>query len=83
MEQRWQLQNAKNKLSEVIEQACTSGPQVITSRGRDKAVIVSFEAYRKLTAPEGNLLEFFRDSPLVGAQLDLERSHDLGRDIAL
>jgi hypothetical protein len=30
-----------------------------------------------------NLVDFFRQSPLVGLDLDLDRSHDLGRDIDL
>jgi prevent-host-death family protein len=29
----WQLQDAKNKLSEVIERALRQGPQLITRRG--------------------------------------------------
>ena len=83
MEPRWQLQTAKNKLSEVVDQACRQGPQVITSRGQDKAVVISFEQYRRLTAPRGSLVEFFRSSPLVGAELDFERSPDPGRDVEL
>jgi hypothetical protein len=30
-----------------------------------------------------NLLQFFRESPLVGIELDLERDKDEGRDIEL
>jgi hypothetical protein len=30
-----------------------------------------------------NLLQFFRESPLVGVDLDLERDKDEGRDIEL
>jgi len=83
LEQRWQMQVAKNKLSEVIELALQEGPQVITSRGQDKAVVLSFAEYRRLTAPKGGLVEFFRDSPLVGANLDMERSSDAGRELSL
>lgn len=80
MEPRWQLQVVKNRLSEVVEEACAHGPQVITSRGKDKAVLLSVEDYRRLTRPRGSLVEFFRNSPLVGEDLDLERSQDTGRD---
>jgi hypothetical protein len=30
-----------------------------------------------------NLVQFFRESPLVGVKLDLERDQDAGRDIEL
>ncbi|MBT9586594.1 type II toxin-antitoxin system Phd/YefM family antitoxin [bacterium] len=83
MEQRWQLQVAKNKLSEVIAQAVQDGPQVITSRGHDKAVVLSFADYRKLTSPRGQLVEFFRNSPLVGIDLDFERSSEVSREVDL
>lgn len=36
---RWQLQEAKNKLSEVIRRAVEEGPQTITVRGRDTVVL--------------------------------------------
>lgn len=30
-----------------------------------------------------NLLQFFRESPLVGVELDFERNKDEGRDVEL
>jgi len=30
-----------------------------------------------------SLVQFFRESPLVGLELDFERDHDAGRDITL
>ncbi len=47
----WQLQTAKNKFSEVVEQAIQHGPQVITRRGNEVAVVLSYADYRKLTTP--------------------------------
>ncbi|HMO96003.1 MAG TPA: type II toxin-antitoxin system Phd/YefM family antitoxin [Tepidiformaceae bacterium] len=37
----WQLQEAKNKLSEVIRRAREEGPQTITVRGEEAAVVSS------------------------------------------
>ncbi|MDQ2949064.1 MAG: hypothetical protein M3Y27_24520 [Acidobacteriota bacterium] len=34
-------------------------------------------------APDKSLLQFFRDSPLVGLEMEFERDRDAGRDIAL
>jgi len=69
----WQLQEAKNKLSEVIEAAVNDGPQVITKRGADTAIVISYTEYRKLTLTQKKLADFFRESPLVGVELDLTR----------
>ncbi len=71
--QRWQIQDAKNRLSQVLRDAATNGPQLITSHGREAGVILSFEDYRELTRPKTSLVDFFRNSPLVGENLDLER----------
>ncbi len=69
----WQLQEAKNKLSRVVEEAKSSGPQVITVRGKETAVVLSIEDYRDLTRREDSLLDFFQRSPLRGIELDLTR----------
>jgi prevent-host-death family protein len=79
----WQLQSAKNRLSEVVSKAFTEGPQVITVRGKDTAVILSIQEFRKLKAPEGSLVEFFRRSPLSGFGIIMERSRDTGRSVKL
>jgi antitoxin Phd len=73
MSRIWQLQEAKNKFSEVVEEALRNGPQVITKRGTDTAVVLSFAEYRRLSLTQKKLSEFFRDSPLVEAELDLTR----------
>ena len=70
---KWQLQDAKNRFSELVRKAREEGPQVITLHGRD-AVVVSANEYGKLSRPRGSLVDFLRKSPLVGAELDLSRS---------
>ncbi|MFA4837710.1 MAG: type II toxin-antitoxin system Phd/YefM family antitoxin [Dehalococcoidia bacterium] len=69
----WQLQEAKNKFSEVVEAALNDGPQVITKRGTDTAVVLSYTEYRRLFFTQKKLSDFFRESPLVGVELDLTR----------
>lgn len=80
---RWQLQDAKNRLSELVRKAREEGPQVITLHGRDAVVVVSANEFGKLSRPRGSLVDFFRKSPLAGVNLDLDRSRDSGRRIAL
>jgi prevent-host-death family protein len=81
--QTWQLQHAKNRFSEVVNQALEQGPQVITRRGTQAVVVLSVEDYQRLCKPKRNLVEFFSDSPLAEAELDLKRSRDRGREIEI
>jgi prevent-host-death family protein len=74
----WQLQDAKNKFSEVIAQAIKQGPQLITRRGEKVAVVVSYSEYEKLCKSQGKLSEFFRTSLLAG--IDLARAKSLLRE---
>ena len=80
---KWQLQEAKNQLSEVVRKAQSEGPQVITLHGNDAAVVVSAKDYGRLSRPRGKLVDFFRKSPLIGVELDLVRDKDTGRRIDL
>lgn len=77
---RWQLQEAKARLSEVIKQASIDGPQTITMRGVPTAVIISSDEYERLTHPKGSFVEFMRKSPLYGVELDLKRQQSLPRE---
>ena len=80
----WQLQEAKNKLSEVVDEALSHGPQIITKRGVETAIVLSYADYRKLVLNQQKLSDFFRESPLVGVDLDLTRDTSPSReDIAL
>jgi len=84
--QTWQLQTAKAKFSEVFRLARTEGPQHVTKSGKEEVVILSKEEFDKLKGPApevGGIWEFFRNSPLVGIDLDLEREDDYGREIDL
>ena len=70
----WQLLEAKNRFSEVVEEAVQRGPQVITRRGVETAVLLSVTDYRKIVLSGKSITEFFRNSPLVGEDLDLSRA---------
>ena len=80
----WQLQEAKNKLSEVVEEAISHGPQVITKRGVEAVIVLSYVEYRKMILRQKPLSEFFQESPLAEETLDLSRDRSgLRPDIAL
>lgn len=74
----WQIQDAKNKLSEVIQRALSQGPQVITRHGEKTVVVVSYAEYETLRKSQGKLSAFFRASPL--ADIDLARDQSLPRE---
>jgi antitoxin Phd len=80
----WQLQTAKARFSEVFRLARTEGPQRITRRGKEGVVLISDEQYDRLrnnSRQPQSLVQFFRESPLVGFDLDLDRDKDTGRDV--
>ena len=81
MDPAWPLQDAKNKLSEVIERAIKNGPQEITRRGKKAAVVLSFQEYLRLLKGNTSLIDFFRQSPLRG--IKLARTKDLPREVDL
>jgi antitoxin Phd len=81
---KWQLQEAKNRLSEVVRKASDEGPQVITLRGDNVVVVVAAGEYARLTRrPKGSIVDFLRKSPLGGTALDLTRSRDTSRHVKL
>jgi len=83
MSMKWQLQEAKNRLSQLVNQATQDGPQIITVRGKPAAVLLSFEEYQQLIKPRIKLTDFFKKSPLCDVELDLERSTELSREVEL
>lgn len=69
----WQLQEAKNRFSHVIDEALMEGPQVVTRHGVDVAVVLSYEQFRKMIAQHQRLSDQFRQSPHGDVKLDLRR----------
>lgn len=49
---KWQLQEAKAKFSEVVNTAAKKGPQIITRRGVDTAVVVAYSEWQKTRAKQ-------------------------------
>ncbi|MBF0309506.1 MAG: type II toxin-antitoxin system Phd/YefM family antitoxin [Magnetococcales bacterium] len=77
----WQLQEAKARFSEVVRKATSEGPQEITVHGHQTAVVLNFDDYSRLIKKKPAFVDFMRASPLVGADLDLEREQTPDRQI--
>jgi prevent-host-death family protein len=69
----WSVAEAKARLSELLDHALSDGPQAITRRGREIAVVVSTEEWHRKMSRSGSLAEFLAASPLRGSDLDIER----------
>jgi prevent-host-death family protein len=81
--EHWQLQDAKNRFSEIVNKALRDGPQVVTRHGKKTVVIISVEEYQSLVRPKMNIVDFFQKSPLRGEVLDLTRKKDRARKVVI
>lgn len=81
--QTWQLQDAKSHLSEVVRLCVQQGPQILTVRGKEEAVLVSKKDYERLIGTKPNLFDFMQQSPLKGLEITCERDPSKNRDIDL
>ncbi len=82
----WQIQSAKARFSEVFRRARTEGPQRITRQGKEGVVMVAAEQFDRLVGKSRqpkNIVDFFRQSPLMGLKLDLKRDRSPARKIDL
>ena len=61
---QWQLQDAKNRFSEVVQRAKREGPQTVTLRGERAAVILSSADYDRLTQARPSLVDDLLTGPL-------------------
>lgn len=80
----WQLQEAKNRFSEVVDEALTHGPQTVTRHGREVVVILSMEEYKRIKQPSKSIVDVLMQIPdEYRVELDVSRVPDYGRDIEL
>jgi len=67
----WQLQDAKNKFSELVEHALHEGPQLVTRHGKPAVVVMSADEYETSHGkkkPEKNFVEFLLSMPKLPAE---------------
>lgn len=84
MHSEWQLQEAKNGLSQLIKEAAAGTPQHVTLHGKPAAVVVSASEYERLTRRnKGKLSAALLRPDLAADDIDFGRDRDTGRDIAL
>jgi prevent-host-death family protein len=80
----WQVQEAKQRFSEVLRAVADSGPQFITRHGQEIAVIIDTSSYHQLTEPSKSVVDVLLGPPHLDdtaadvlAEVEAERKHDL------
>src|ERR1700753_3153967 len=86
----WQIQEAKQRFSEMTRAVTSEGPQVITRHGEDVAVVVDISEYHRLTRPTVDLANILLGGPKFDdeiadafAEVEAERKADFGRTVDL
>jgi prevent-host-death family protein len=80
---RWQVQEAKQRLSELLKSAHDDGPQVITRHGEEIAVVLDMHEYRKLRGPQITFKDLLTSGPLDVPELEPMRSDAPSRVVEL
>src|SRR2546421_5750591 len=82
---RWRLQDAKARLSEVVRQARERGPQRVTLHGRDAVVVVRADEFDRMQRPVSghDLVTTLAASPLTEVSFDRLTVKSPVRDIDL
>ncbi|MBN9608449.1 MAG: hypothetical protein BGO26_19570 [Actinobacteria bacterium 69-20] len=71
---RWQVQTAKQRLSELLRAAHEAGPQVVTRHGEDVAVVMDIADFRALTVEVPDFKDFLRSAPIDGLDVRRDRT---------
>ena len=77
----WNLADAKNRLSEVVNLALSEGPQTITRR-KDTVVVIAAAEYEELIGKRQSFKDFLMSGPSFEG-LDLGRDKSPMRDVEL
>jgi prevent-host-death family protein len=79
----WQVQEAKQRFSEVLRAAESGEPQIVTKHGEEVAVVIDIAEYRRLRGESMTFIEYLQHDPSADDDFEIERSAELHRDIDL
>jgi prevent-host-death family protein len=82
---RWRLQDAKARLSEVVRQAQQRGPQRVTLHGRDAVVVVRADEFDRMRRPISgrDIVAALATSPLADVNFERMTIASPVRDVSL
>jgi antitoxin Phd len=78
----WQVQDAKARFSEFLDAALEKGPQVVTRRGVETAVLIPIDDWRRLQqAARPGLKELLLCTAPIMEEVEVERGHLRRREL--
>ncbi|MGQ0719262.1 MAG: type II toxin-antitoxin system Phd/YefM family antitoxin [Pseudonocardiales bacterium] len=77
---KWQLQEAKQRFSEVVRAAQAEGAQFVTRHGEEVAVVLDIAEYRRMSGAGVDLKDYLRSAPDLDA-LEIVRPREPARAI--
>jgi len=78
----WQVQEAKQRFSELLRAVEMGEPQIVTKHGEPIAVVIDIAEYRHLRGETVSFMDYLRAGPTID-DLPIERSADGPRDVDL
>jgi prevent-host-death family protein len=78
----WQVQEAKQRFSELLRAASADGPQIVTRHGEEIAVVIDIADYHRLQRSLTDFKDYLRSGPAFD-DLDLPRSQERPRPVDL
>jgi prevent-host-death family protein len=79
----WQVQEAKQRFSEVLRAAESGEPQIVTKHGAEVAVVIDIAEYRRLRGESVGFMDYLRADPSADANFEVKRKRDQPRTINL
>jgi prevent-host-death family protein len=80
---RWQVQEAKQRFSEVLRAAATGEPQVVTKHGEEIAVVIDIADYRRLRGLDVTFMEYLRVDAVADDDFEVDRPREHPREVDL
>lgn len=84
----WQVQEAKQRFSELLRAVRSDGPQIVTRHGEEIAVVLDIADFHRLRGDEADVKGLLLGGPKFGddvtdvlADIETERKSDLGRAV--
>lgn len=75
----WQVQEAKQRFSELLRAAASEGPQIVTRHGHEIAVVIDVSEFRRMRGDTVDFKDYLRSGPEF--DLELTRSGERPPDI--
>ncbi len=79
---QWQLQEAKQRFSELVRAVHDKGPQFVTRHGKEVVVVVDIADYQRARGDRPDFKAFLASAPSMG-DLEIERDRTLTSRVAL